>query len=491
MKKKGFTLVELLAVIVVLSILTVIVIIYANGLFKDRVEEDYDNIIKMVIENTKTMIEGNHEIADSIDTNIKNYSGDSNACVIDYQALVDKNLMDKDIKNPKTNKSLSGYIVVRISPKYEYLFEFKERLTYEEEKMPDCLWNSNTIYVVSFDSNGVSGIQVDPVEVKYWGSLPKLTVEIPAREGYTFKGWYDASVGGSQYYNEKGINMRRWDKYRNTTLYAQWRSNNICRRAASDELHTWKATSTVTHIYGQVGTAGQLSPGDAFVCDINGDEEYDPETEMFYYVSDYYRMYRGDWGWDSSVATLIYYTNVYEGMIDNTMAVQYSSEATNKKGPQTAIKQLPTTAQWPGVELYKTARYLLYDNGGYKAKDGTYSQSDFWYGDYDKSIYYAARLLSYQELVSGCPAAANNQVGAMSNCKYLIENGYQGYDEIKKNYVYGYWLETPAYDYTDRATTVLINNGYAGSVVSRSNVGENEYYGVRPVIDVKKENINY
>ena len=47
-----------------------------------------------------------------------------------------------------------------------------------------------------------------------------------------------------------------------------------------------KGTSTIT--YGNLGTNGTLSSGDAFDCDVNEDGEYDSETERFYYVSDYY-----------------------------------------------------------------------------------------------------------------------------------------------------------------------------------------------------------
>ena len=47
-----------------------------------------------------------------------------------------------------------------------------------------------------------------------------------------------------------------------------------------------KGTSTIT--YGNLGTSGSLTSGDAFDCDVNGDGVYDSKTERFYYVSDYY-----------------------------------------------------------------------------------------------------------------------------------------------------------------------------------------------------------
>ena len=222
MKKKGFTLVELLAVIALLSLITGIVVIYAMDLFNTRSEIDYENIKKIVIENTKTMIEENPQFADSIDANIRDNSGDSRACIIDYQTLVDKRLIDSDIINPKTNKTLSGHIIVRISSEYKYLFDFKETLEYEEEQLPNCLWPYNTIYVVSFDLNGGTSVQIDPVEVKYGTNIPQTT-GTPTRIGYTFIGWNTQADGSGKNYSASTA----YTSTTNETLYAQWRKNKV------------------------------------------------------------------------------------------------------------------------------------------------------------------------------------------------------------------------------------------------------------------------
>ena len=82
-----------------------------------------------------------------------------------------------------------------------------------------------------------------------------------------------------------------------------------------------KRTSTIT--YGNLGTAGVLTTGDAFDCDVNGDGVYDSTKERFYYVSDYYNT--STKSFDSNYATLIYYNNVSSGQPANKVYAYDSS----------------------------------------------------------------------------------------------------------------------------------------------------------------------
>ena len=45
---------------------------------------------------------------------------------------------------------------------------------------------------------------------------------MPTRTGYTFQGYYDATSGGTKYYNANGSSAKNWDKTAAATLYAQW-----------------------------------------------------------------------------------------------------------------------------------------------------------------------------------------------------------------------------------------------------------------------------
>ena len=106
-----------------------------------------------------------------------------------------------------------------------------------------------------------------------------------------------------------------------------------------------KQTTTIT--YGNLGVDGTLTSGDAYDCDVNGDGVYDAATERFYYVTDM----------DENTAVLIYYSNVSNGIPDNFGKYAYDENAdAYTNGPATAIKQLPTTAQWSNVSLTNTIR---------------------------------------------------------------------------------------------------------------------------------------
>ncbi len=87
-------------------------------------------------------------------------------------------------------------------------------------------WEANK-YTVTFDLNGGSGTKPDNVNVTYDSRMPKITETVPVREGYTFKGWYDAKSNGNQYYTEKNEINHIFDKTADLTLYAIWQINTF------------------------------------------------------------------------------------------------------------------------------------------------------------------------------------------------------------------------------------------------------------------------
>ena len=58
------------------------------------------------------------------------------------------------------------------------------------------------------------------VTATYGQAMPSATM--PTRTGYTFNGYFDATSGGTKYYDEYGTSAKNWDKTSATTLYAQW-----------------------------------------------------------------------------------------------------------------------------------------------------------------------------------------------------------------------------------------------------------------------------
>ena len=217
------------------------------------------------------------------------------------------------------------------------------------------------------------------------------------------------------------------------------------------------------------------SSGDAFDCDVNGDGEYDPATERFYYVSDATNGITSD----NDTAVLIYYSNVSAGVPSNsTTYAYYSSANENWHGPVTAIQQLPTTSQWK-TTLTNTKRQITTETGTTSTSGGTLPTAFSYEG-------YAARLLTAQEVNAGCGFTVGSwNTGELSTkCKYLMEN--TKYSNAS-NKAYGEWLESPR----------TANSGYVWFVIgSDRNVGSSNanyagYNGVRPAIEVSKSDISY
>ena len=224
-------------------------------------------------------------------------------------------------------------------------------------------------------------------------------------------------------------------------------SSKICKRARTLHSETCTSSSTTGYCtaggtsitYGQLGNTGVLTSGDAFDCDVNGDGNYDPETERFYYVTDLES--------DSNIAG------------DGT---EYNSNGTNYDGPITASSSLPTTTAWPKVTLYNNPAQIYNFNGGITVEySGTHTLPKYKYTT-------AARLLTYQEYLK-LPSA-------------IFWEDFGG-----QNFPSCLWLNTPS------STTPQV---YAIYAPYQLNIGvyppgPTNSCGVKPVIEVKKTDIDY
>ena len=79
-------------------------------------------------------------------------------------------------------------------------------------------WNART-YTVTFDQQGGNGGTASTTAT-FDAAMPAATM--PTRDGYTFKGYYDAATEGTLYYNADGSSARAWNKTAAATLYARW-----------------------------------------------------------------------------------------------------------------------------------------------------------------------------------------------------------------------------------------------------------------------------
>ena len=228
-----------------------------------------------------------------------------------------------------------------------------------------------------------------------------------------------------------------------------------------------KGTTTIT--YGNLGTKGKLVSGDAFDCDVNGDGEYNPDTERFYYVTDM----------DDSTAVLIYYNNVSKGKPSNSTKYAYDSSGENWHGPRTAIEQLPSTSEWRNVSLTSSVKNIVTENGTKTTTGGTLPDSFSYAGK-------AARLLTIQEVrkATGISNIPTWKVGELDNFNYLLEN--TKYSNASTA-AWAWWLENPRSGDSAYAW-IVAGNGRSVYGGTADNVRDS---GVRPAIEVLKSNIEY
>ena len=123
MKRNGFTLVELLAVITIIALLFSIAALKMGNSSTKRKEEDYKNIVKLIEKNTGMLVSSDDEIYTKVtDKLIKK----EDKCRISYRILVNNKLADEEEKNPVTGKNinLNSYIIVSVDDNYNLKYKF-------------------------------------------------------------------------------------------------------------------------------------------------------------------------------------------------------------------------------------------------------------------------------------------------------------------------------------------------------------------------------
>ena len=244
----------------------------------------------------------------------------------------------------------------------------------------------------------------------------------------------------------------------------------LCKRATTLHSETCTSSSTMGYCtaggtsitYGQIGTNGVLTSGDAFDCDVNGDGNYDPETERFYYATDLES--------DSNIAVLVFYTNTSpDGTRSRTTRPPYHS-SNSYSGPRDAASMLPTTTAWPRVGLIKKTSQIYNEKGGTTA---AYSTNTTTTHNLPRFTYTtAARLLTYQEY------------GKITDNSFLWEN-FDG------QYADCIWLNTPQAS-TGMSDAVWAIDKTTSNVISTIPTdGSSTLCGARPVIEVLKTDMIY
>mgnify|MGYP004480487731 CR=1 FL=1 len=424
-KKGGFTLVELLAVIVILGVLSTIGVVSVNKYLTQSRKKSYKIMSQTIYEATMNCITQGKCAAPTR----------SEAVVVSTDTLIKYGYLKK-LDNPYSKRSdCVGSVVVK-NKSNDNNSEY-QKYTYDVQLTCDGVADNTLIW---------------PEEKKNQTSLSNIKISSEKT---------NSNANSSATDDEKIICKR------SLTLHTEKCETDLC--STRHELGS-------SIVYGNIAEYGKLKSGDAFDCDVNGDGVYDSASERFYYVTDL----------DNDTAVLIFYANTNGSVVGNgdSFGTRYGKGTYGPySGPNVAIEYLPNVSQWNNIELKNKIRAITTpSNNSYSMmrNDKINLPTKFNYSGY------AARLITYQEILQACPNSIVAQYAndlELKNCEYLMENtGYSLSGQMR-----WYWIENPTDScYRDCGAMLVDSLRYA---VSSANSAYT--VGVRPVIEVQKKNIGY
>ena len=135
MKKNGFSLIELLAVILILGVVSSIGVIEMSN---DEKKKEFDNLKEIIEENAKLLVNENNDLYKGIVS--KTTTENSDICKFSYNELIKNNLMDEGTINPLTNKSISeeDYYIIVSNKNGKYKYTLKQ-LSNDKENYEECI----------------------------------------------------------------------------------------------------------------------------------------------------------------------------------------------------------------------------------------------------------------------------------------------------------------------------------------------------------------
>ena len=314
--------------------------------------------------------------------------------------------------------------------------------------------NDDTIYAhwienitINFSANGGDTVEYNSKTLTETGPIGTLPTASKANK--EFLGWFTSASGGERLLTTTEITASDNGK----TYYAHYTNDaKVCRPATT--LHTNGTTN-----FGQLPSGSSLSAGDAYDCDVNGDGTFDATNERFYYLTNT----------SDGKAVFIFANNTHQGESGATAmckanAIAYAPNSSYSEGPNTAIRELPTTTDWPNVNLYTEPRTITNEAGTTVVSNYLYTEK-------------AARFATVDEIKAATTASLNGTTNELASYTFLLENT-KTYGDCRSNY----WLETPK----SGGGAYRIDGDPANKKLGHADGNS----GVRPVIEIPYNSID-
>lgn len=234
MKKKGFTLVEVITIIVIISVLSLLIVPRVTTIIRGSKDKTYDSVIETIKDSAKSYTYLNTLAVDNGISSDEYYD-------VPLITLQQMGLLDIDLVNPKTDAPLGPYSVVRITKDGEnYVFTYLE----------DTYLTKLVTLIVNL--NGGSTTQVFSNE---YPNGTEMTLLHPSKIGHSFTKWTLTGEGSSITDDLLYIGTNT------TEIMANYMANNyVVTFNANGGSTPSMGTKTVTYLetYGDLPTATKI-----------------------------------------------------------------------------------------------------------------------------------------------------------------------------------------------------------------------------------------
>ncbi len=227
--RKGFTLIELMGVIVVMSIILLVGLPTISNMMKKDVESTYERYLVELYAASESYFVENKDFYPAL-------AAPGGQAYVTIDELMSEGYIRNVVTDPETNEDLpiETQVEVTVNADYTYSFQIKK--------------GSNQSILVLLDANGGS---VTPASLARTYKAKYGEIPTPTRSGYIFLGWFTEKTGGEQVSADQRITITR-----NHTLYAHWQAKTptVSFDANGGSAVTKTMVVTVGKPYGELPT---------------------------------------------------------------------------------------------------------------------------------------------------------------------------------------------------------------------------------------------